>query len=123
MRPASSKARKTLRLAMPVTLFCAADRLPDLFRSDLVALSAVPPAEACNPVADGCSGFSGAAANSADYAYAEYARLPKSGAAAVIDWRYFAAAYLPEEGIWKTPAPDGCSEPAACTGCQVDSKR
>jgi hypothetical protein len=32
-------------------------------------LTAIPPANACNTVADGCPGFSGAAANSAGYAY------------------------------------------------------
>jgi len=32
-------------------------------------LTAIPPASACNTVADGCPGFSGAAANSADYVY------------------------------------------------------
>jgi hypothetical protein len=32
-------------------------------------LTAIPPANACNTVADGCPGYSGAAANSANYAY------------------------------------------------------
>lgn len=32
-------------------------------------LTAIPPAAACNTVADGCPGFSGAAANSANYVY------------------------------------------------------
>jgi len=32
-------------------------------------LTAIPPANACNTVTDGCPGFSGAAANSADYVY------------------------------------------------------
>jgi hypothetical protein len=34
-----------------------------------VYLTATPPANACNTVTDGCPGFSGAAANSANYAY------------------------------------------------------
>jgi hypothetical protein len=39
-------------------------------------LTALPLAEACNTVADGCPGFSGAAANSADYAYPNTADCP-----------------------------------------------
>jgi hypothetical protein len=39
-------------------------------------LTAVPPATACNTVADGCPGFSGLAANSANYAYKD---SPDSG--------------------------------------------
>jgi hypothetical protein len=39
-------------------------------------LTAIPPAAACNTVADGCPGFSGAAANSADYAYANTPDCP-----------------------------------------------
>jgi hypothetical protein len=39
-------------------------------------LTAIPPVEACNTVADGCPGFSGAAANSADYAYANTPDCP-----------------------------------------------
>jgi hypothetical protein len=39
-------------------------------------LTAIPPAAACNTVADGCPGFSGLAANSANYAYKD---SPDSG--------------------------------------------
>jgi hypothetical protein len=39
-------------------------------------LTAIPPATACNTVADGCPGFSGLAANSANYAYKD---SPDSG--------------------------------------------
>jgi hypothetical protein len=39
-------------------------------------LSAIPAATACNTAADGCPGFSGAAANSTGYAYANSADCP-----------------------------------------------
>jgi hypothetical protein len=39
-------------------------------------LSALPAANACNTVADGCPGFSGAAAGSATYVYANTADCP-----------------------------------------------
>ena len=39
-------------------------------------LTALPPAEPCNTVADGCPGFSGTAANSADYAYSNTDTCP-----------------------------------------------
>lgn len=39
-------------------------------------LTAIPPANACNTVDDGCPGFSGAAASSANYAYPNTADCP-----------------------------------------------
>jgi hypothetical protein len=39
-------------------------------------LTAIPPAQACNTVADGCPGFSGAAANQTIYAYPNTADCP-----------------------------------------------
>jgi hypothetical protein len=39
-------------------------------------LTAIPPAIACNTVADGCPGFSGDAANSANYAFAKTPDCP-----------------------------------------------
>jgi hypothetical protein len=39
-------------------------------------LTAIPPAQACNTVADGCPGFSGKAANSANYVYPNTADCP-----------------------------------------------
>lgn len=48
--------------------------------SDLKAiyayLAAIPPAQACNTVADGCPGFSGAAAHQTSYAYPNTADCP-----------------------------------------------
>jgi hypothetical protein len=41
----------------------------DQLKAIYAYLSAIPPAQACNTVADGCPGFSGAAANSTQYAY------------------------------------------------------
>jgi hypothetical protein len=42
-------------------------------------LTAIPPAQACNTVADGCPGFSGAAAASANYAYPNTPDCPNPG--------------------------------------------
>jgi hypothetical protein len=39
-------------------------------------LSAIPHAEACNTVADGCPGFSGLAAHQSSYAYPSTADCP-----------------------------------------------
>ena len=39
-------------------------------------LTAIPPATACNTVADGCPGFSGAAASSANYVFKDTPDCP-----------------------------------------------